>query len=89
MKYIPHINTLRMLTEQASDPNNNNVNIADEVLSCCIPQYIKSVTAFLNTAPKFSDTSHLKNQIDIDIIMIGVFICIIKALKGIQDIYHS
>ena len=89
MKYIPCVNTLRTLTEQAFNLNNNNVNITDEVLSCCIPQYVKSVTAFLNTALKFSSTSHPKNQIDVGIITIGVFICIAKALEGIQDIYHS
>ena len=61
MKYISHINTLRTLTEQASDLNNNNANIAGEALSCCILQYVKSVTAFLNMASKFSSTSRLKN----------------------------
>ncbi len=89
MKYIPCINTLRTLTEQAFNLNNKNVNIAGEALSCCIPQYVKSVTAFLNTASKFSSTLHSKNQIDVEVIMISVFICITKALKGIQDIYHS
>ena len=83
MKYIFYINALKLLTEQAFNFNNDNVNIIDEVLSCCILQYIKSVSVFLNTALKFSSTLCLKNQIDIDIITIGIFIHIIKALKGI------
>ena len=88
-KYIPHINALRTLTKQAFNPNNNNVNITGKVLSCYIPQYVKSVTAFLNMALKFSSTSHSKNQIDVDVITIGIFIHIVKALKGIQNIYCS
>ena len=78
-----------MLTEQAFNPDNDNVNITDEVLSCYISQYIKSVTTFLNTALKFSSTLYSKNQIDIDVIIIDIFIYITKALKGIQDIYYS
>ena len=58
---IFYINTLRTLAEQVFNFNNNNVNITDEMLSCCVSQYIKSVTVFLNTALKFSSTSHLKN----------------------------
>ena len=61
MKYISCINALRMLTEQVFNSDSDNVNITDEVLSCYISQYVKSVTAFLNTALKFSSILYLKN----------------------------